>query len=506
MLYYPTDGIYESLEFKTCFKLAILLTLFNFSFFSTKASIISGTSLSSKSELDIEVQTWITDDSNLPALETLVVKELQKHPNSSFYHYLLSHIYIRMFSIHPENMKYLALASELAEQSLQLDPSSEFGYLATADLLDLMGQTNQAQMTFEELRKKAPKDSWRMEFAKARLYAGTRSIEEISKILTTSLTLADSKPDIIVPYIVTLLKSNYNPKELHEILVLWNRKFPHPYFDLMAAINHTELGNYNKANQVYTKIGMSEKFQVEANLNKAVLLYQHLKNPKLARKILEKILTRVKMKRDYHYLNHIILAHLGAVNLKIKNMHQAQSFFIKSINQSNDQVVTIEFIIENYKTSNEFSLLAKTLVNIIDELPGQASLYALLGEIYSEKLKHFDKAAQSYENAIILDPQNGAYYTSLGLNQYHQQQFNAALESFDTAIFLNPGDSIALYNKACIYAITNQPKHAIIALNKAIMLNPHLQRAALEDEDFVNVKDLPHFRIITQEKGWSRAN
>lgn len=93
---------------------------------------------------DLETRIWNGEESSLSQLENEVARGIQEDPHSVYAHYLLAHVYVRRFSQTPGEMQILKTASELAEQAVELDPSSDLGYLAMADILDLMGQTSKA--------------------------------------------------------------------------------------------------------------------------------------------------------------------------------------------------------------------------------------------------------------------------------------------------------------------------------------------------------------------------
>ncbi|NDE15637.1 hypothetical protein EBZ80_11975, partial [bacterium] len=92
----------------------------------------------------LEERIWISDDEALPQLEREGVRLLQTEPGSAYNHFLLSHVYLRKFASDQQDVDALRTASELATEALELAPAQEFGYVAMAEVLDVLGQNLKA--------------------------------------------------------------------------------------------------------------------------------------------------------------------------------------------------------------------------------------------------------------------------------------------------------------------------------------------------------------------------
>lgn len=450
---------------------------------------------------DLEREAWIAEDTDLMPLEQKIVREIQRNPRSAYYHYILSHVYVRIFALNPSRIDLLQKASALADQAIQLSPQEEYGYLALADIMDIMGKPEHSITILTEAKKSMIDNaSWRIEFAFARLLAESQGFETVLSKIDASLKMREAKKDIVIPYVITVLQASYEKEQLETELIQWNKNYPHPLFDLMRAISLTELGHYEKAHLVYKKLEKQQPNLKEAVINNAVLLYKHLGQVDLAYQMLTKALKDYSGKDDMHA---VIRAHLGSVALVKGQFDLARTQFISSISSTPQKVATVEYILNEYKKISAFDQLALVLEDIVIEVPGHAELYALLGELYSEKLGNQKLGARNYRNAVILNPENGQFLTSLGLIYYKIKDYDKAIHAFNEAVRINPDDSIALYNKACVLALIQRSDEALFVLNQAIKLNPRLQKMAQEDNDFISVKDLPHFRLITHERQWN---
>ncbi len=62
-------------------------------------------------------------------------------------------------------------------------------------------------------------------------------------------------------------------------------------------------------------------------------------------------------------------------------------------------------------------------------------------------LGQYEKAIQSYDNAIRLDPENGSAYNKRGVARAVLGQYGKAILSYDNAIRLDPENGSAYYNR-----------------------------------------------------------
>lgn len=72
---------------------------------------------------------------------------------------------------------------------------------------------------------------------------------------------------------------------------------------------------------------------------------------------------------------------------------------------------------------------------------------------------------------IMSDEKDYKYYTSLGIEQTNDRNFDDALESLEKAIELNPEYALAYFSKAIVFHNLNQLQAAYENYTKAIELN-----------------------------------
>ena len=124
----------------------IYVTIFGFFFLA--ALIFSTTSFGDSYSVQdlrkLEEKIWTSPDSEIQNLQIEVTQLIQKRPKSSFAHYLLGQLYIRQFVKSPYEMHLLRQAAELGQQSIDLKPQKDFGYIVAGQVLDMMGYTSNA--------------------------------------------------------------------------------------------------------------------------------------------------------------------------------------------------------------------------------------------------------------------------------------------------------------------------------------------------------------------------
>ena len=147
---------------------------------------------------DLEIQVWTASEHQLHAVEKNVVRELQMFPDDPFLYYLLAHLRLREFSKSSDDLALVKQASEMAQQAVELAPDSEFGYIALAETLDLMGQSKRGFRLLETASSAGVEPSWRIYFTMGRLSATTADEEKILGLLRQSLAFKGAEADIVV--------------------------------------------------------------------------------------------------------------------------------------------------------------------------------------------------------------------------------------------------------------------------------------------------------------------
>lgn len=444
---------------------------------------------------DLETRVWNGDESTLSKLETEIVRILQKDPSSTFAHYLLAHLYVRRFSQTPGEMQVLKAASEIAEQAVELDPTSDLGYLAMADILDLMGQTSKAVSLLTAAGKSGLEKSWRFHFHMARLQLDVLTKEEALKQFENSMKSADVRGEIVVPYIIALIQANAQGKPLVAELEKWEKRFPSPLFRQTIAANLSDIGSFQAAHQMYQKLQHQNPEVKEAWVNDAILLYRHLGNAKDGIAILENVLNTRSGEFETQSLS-MMKAHLGSAYLQVKQIDKAKKTYIEAFRHTGNNIALLDFINSAFKQNKQFASFVDLMEKLNREDKGVGHAYALMGQTLSENLNEQNAAIKAYKNAITLEPQRADFYTGMGLAYYRLNSFKEALNQFEAAGRIDPNDATAKYNQACVLARLGKTDDALASLQEALNLDPKLQNTAKSDLDFAGLAQNTQFRSL----------
>lgn len=94
-----------------------------------------------------------------------------------------------------------------------------------------------------------------------------------------------------------------------------------------------------------------------------------------------------------------------------------------------------------------------------------------LGIAYMDR-KMFDKAIESFNKALTIDPNYLSAYTSLGACYQNKERYDLAIKAYEKALTLNP-KSAKIYNTiGLIYDKLDKPETAVTAYRKAVALDP----------------------------------
>ena len=443
----------------------------------------------------LEARLWTIEGSDLGKLEGIVVREIQRNPQSVPYHYLLTNIYLRRFLQMPAQNKLLERALGLARQTIALDTNSELGYLALADIYDAVGRNDKARevLLIFSYRPRGQK-SWRYFLSKAKIFLSTETLDNSLMLLRKALGSKDVLPEIVIPYVIVMVDAKHAGDQQASAAVLekWRAEIPHQLFDQYLAALHMNAHEYEKAWQIYSDLLSRDPNNRELRRDKAIVAYSYMGKEEEAQQELLALLTEKTASMETALIN----MHLGIVYLRRDMTTQAHQAFLIALDKYNDHDSLLELIVNAYHGEKKFRQLAAFLEQLNIERPGNAIYYGLLGDVWTEYIGDYHQAAMAYENAIVLDPYNNRLYSALGLARYRLKEFEQALQMFGKARSLDSLDATAFYNEACIYALLSRDAEAISSLQKAIELDATLRQHARDDTDFDKIRTLPAFMDV----------
>lgn len=447
---------------------------------------------------DLEARVWSGDDFDLPAVERETVRIVQIDPKSAYAHQLMSHILVRFFTRDPGDLYLLKQASDLAQQAMDLDPTADSGYVAMADIMDLMGNPERGLALLDEAAAAGAEPTWRFYFTRSRLVSDDIDIKKVLGLLETALAFKDADRRVIVPYVVALLQSEHQGADLAAALSDWQKRFPSALFQLTLAITETDLGHHQQASAIYSNILQAEPTNKEALVNQAVLLYRNLSEPVRAIKMFNDVLT-MHASDLTSSTKAMALAHLGAAHLKHGDLQPAEDNFFAAVKADTENLGIIDFVTKTYRERKSHKQLVSLIRRVNENIGGTGVLHALLGETLSEELAKHDEAIRAFTDAITLDPDRSDYYNGLGLTYYRQKNYHQALKLFSAAGEVDPNDATARYNEACALALLQRSDEAVASLAEALTLDPRLAKSARSDTDFAGIKTNGRFRELVEQ-------
>lgn len=119
---------------------------------------------------------------------------------------------------------------------------------------------------------------------------------------------------------------------------------------------------------------------------------------------------------------------------------------LEQIGEREKEAPSVEVAKKDLNFGEKLELMASRLETMAAERPGDVNTYVKLAGTYLD-LKKPAKAAQAYEKALELTPDNPDLWSDLGVAYKENGEFQRAAECFHKALSLNPAHVIALYNE-----------------------------------------------------------
>ena len=110
------------------------------------------------------------------------------------------------------------------------------------------------------------------------------------------------------------------------------------------------------------------------------------------------------------------------------------------------------------------------------QFPKSFIIWNLLGSS-SVQIGMLDKAINSFQKALLLQPNNAEIYNNIGVAFKEKNMFGKAIEAYDKAIYINPNYAEAFYNKGVANQDRGNLEEAIKAYASAIQFNPNYAAA-----------------------------
>lgn len=98
-----------------------------------------------------------------------------------------------------------------------------------------------------------------------------------------------------------------------------------------------------------------------------------------------------------------------------------------------------------------------------------------------------DYAKKDLLQAVKLDKSNSEAHDDLGVIYAQEKEFDKALNHFSLAIQYDPSYQKAYHNLAMLYILSNNPQQALVAINKALILDNDSRNSLMLKSEILNV-------------------
>ena len=396
------------------------------------------------------------------ALE-LALEFKNKYPYDVYCFIILAKIYIKL--------KDFENAENISKKGLDIEDSNANLLLIRAYSLAKLGNTVTSQRLYENLHKKVCCDlnTFSQIVAIYQEFHGTEDAYETLDNLTKSYNVkninnqhnAASFINIKKEMIIIRLSRQDFKAALHLINELKIQDIKDNQLYFLEATCYWSLNQFDLAIDALLSISYKSALTVNAKITAANLVVSTSKDLTKAIMIIEKLLANAVASHELYDQAANFYKNIGFYDAALTVLDIAQKKF-----QNNSHFSLFKAFI--YYDLKNFTMLEKTLVDIIKTDQKNHQALNFLGYYYTERQKLLEYSHDLIKNALRLDPLNPAYIDSLGWNYFMQKRYKKAqtwliyaqsLAKYDPTINEHLADSY-LKNRECILA----QKHYKISL------------------------------------------
>lgn len=124
---------------------------------------------------------------------------------------------------------------------------------------------------------------------------------------------------------------------------------------------------------------------------------------------------------------------IGVIYLQQKKLKQAEGIFKLIVNMAPADAQAHFFLSDIYYNLKDFASVEKELNSALKLKPDYHEALNFLGYFYLEQDENIDQAGLLIKQALVLEPENGAYLDSLGWFYYKKGMFKEALSYLERA-------------------------------------------------------------------------
>ena len=167
------------------------------------------------------------------------------------------------------------------------------------------------------------------------------------------------------------------------------------------------------------------------------------------------------------YLENVAIAYEN-----LKDYEKAEAIYNRLLTDHEDDLFINTRLISVKLFQKKYDDVLKKVEKLLQKFPEASELYQIKGMVYEEQFL-YEKAIETYEKALELDPQSEYFNNRMGIMHYYigtQEDLNLALSYYQKAIDANPDMGIYYKNIELVYRALGDEKAAQAANQKAIDL------------------------------------
>ncbi len=381
---------------------------------------------------------------------------------------------------------------DLGKYQHLLDTLGEYSEVNSDEVMAVQGKTlmllqkpQQAKAIFDRLLAKNPNDP------EALIGLAQYALSE--KDLPLAMQYADQaiskNPDSLVVWVfkANMLRAQNKPEEAlaaFERVVQLSPKDANVYYN--KAILEIEMGRFEEAESSIMRIRELAPNTIMHHYSQAMLEFNQEKHTEALSSI-QKVLSAVP-----EHLPSVLLA--GAIQLSLESYAQAEQYLEQYLKKNPNNINARKLMINTLIRSNQASKAIAHLKPALESSQQDPQLLAMAGEV-SMLNGDFAKAAEFFEKANSLAPNNAALHTALGMTKLAMGDRLQGMAELELATDLDKNSSRAGILLAMAHFRSqdfNQALSVIEELEKEDPQNPLFQN--LKGAAYLGLKDLAKAR------------
>ena len=420
-------------------------------------------------------------------IEQIFMRAIALDPHNPGAYAGLARYHLWLLGLGETDLADIYRATQYATQVKDLAPQSPLGDYLLAEILVALGQPDQAQKIAAHAQVVFPRHPDTLVF-QTRVWAKS----DPQKALQAALAALSQGANIdeLSPSVSFALSVLYTGHELAEALERFAAMAPDRWLYHRAAMAYLSEKNSSKyllnaVNHLQKAISLGNK--IESRLQLGLLALRQTHDLALAEHCFNDLIAVLNTQHPRAVQARTIShAQLALAFLEGGKPEKAQQHLTEVFSRYEILGDVIVGLFEELSKKRQSKALAAQVQQLLNQDPSWILGHSIKGQEALQS-KDFSGAIHSFDNAILLQPNNDAHYASRAHAHHGAGHYEDALNDFNRSIALNPQVPAYHYNQACVLALLGKHAEALDSLKTALAMNEDYKNLAENDED---LKDL----------------